>query len=47
MILTHMIDNNEMSKLTQGQGYKAKGQGQICDYVKLMLRLNDEPIIGY
>ena len=30
MILTHMIDNNKMLKLTSGQGYKVKGQGQYA-----------------
>ena len=24
-------------KLTQGQGHKVKGQGHICNYVKLLL----------
>ena len=34
MKLTRMIDINEMLKLTQGQGHKVKGQGQICNYTK-------------
>ena len=34
MIFIHTIDINEMLKLTQGQGYKNKGQGQICSFVK-------------
>ena len=34
MILTYKIDNNETKKLTQGQGHKVKGQGQICNYTK-------------
>ena len=34
MVLWHMIDTIELLKLTQGQGHKVKGQGQICCYVK-------------
>ena len=34
MTFTHMIDINEMLKLTKGQGHKVKGQGHICDFVK-------------
>ena len=34
MMLTHMINIDETVKLTQGQGHKVKGQGQICIYVK-------------
>jgi len=34
MILAHMIDINEMLKLTLGQGHKVKVQGQICDFLK-------------
>ena len=33
MILTHMIDIDKMLKLTQAQGRKVKGQGQICNFV--------------
>ena len=33
MILAHMVDINEMLKLTLGQGHKVKGQGQICSFV--------------
>ena len=29
-----MIDINKILKLTQGQGHKVKGQGQICKFVK-------------
>ena len=36
MILSYMIGIIEMLKLTQGQGHKVKGQGQICNYVKLL-----------
>ena len=32
-----MIDIIELLKLTQGQGHKVKGQGHICNYVKLLL----------
>ena len=39
IILTHMIDIDETLKLTQGQGHKVKGQGQICDVVKHLFRL--------
>ena len=39
MILTHMIDTNENIKLTQGQGHRVKGQGQIKSYVKTLVRL--------
>ena len=34
MILTYIIDIDEMLKLTQGQGHKVKGQGHIGIYVK-------------
>ena len=44
MILANMIDTNEMLKLTLGQGHKVKGQGQICNYVKTLFRL--EIMIG-
>ena len=37
MILTHNIDIFEPLKLKQGQGYKVKGQSQICNYVKNIL----------
>ena len=39
MILTDMIDINEMSKLPLGQGQKVKGQGQIqiSNYVKTLV----------
>ena len=36
MILAHMIDINEILKLTVGQGHKVKGQGQICSLVKTL-----------
>ena len=39
MIFTHMIDIDETFKLTQGQGHRVKGQGQINSYVKKMIRL--------
>ena len=34
LLLEQMIDINEMLKLSQGQGHKGKGQGQICNFVK-------------
>jgi len=35
-------------KLTQGQGHKVKGQGQICNYTKdFVLALNHEQGIGF
>ena len=37
MILGHMVYIDETLKLTQGQGHKVKGQGHICNYVKLLL----------
>ena len=33
-MLMHMISIDKMLKLTQGQGHKVKGQGQICNFVK-------------
>ena len=39
MILTHMIDIDETLKWTQGQGHKVKGQGQICNNVKKLVKL--------
>ena len=37
MIQTYKIDIHEIKKLTQGQGHKVKGQGQICDFVKKLV----------
>ena len=37
MILTHMMDVNKMLMLTEGQGHKVKGQGQICDFAKKLV----------
>ena len=34
MILTYIIDIDEMLKLTKGQGHKVKGQGQMYNYIK-------------
>ena len=34
MILTHMINIDEMFQMNKGQGHKVKGQGQICNNVK-------------
>ena len=39
MIFTYTIDINETKKLTQGQGHKVKGQGQICNYTKILFCL--------
>ena len=47
MILTHMIDINKMLKLTQGQGHKVEGQGEICKFVRnIVLTAVHEPMIG-
>ena len=46
MILTQMIDINKMLKLTKGQGYKIKGQGQIRKFgKKIVLTIYPEPMI--
>ena len=37
MILTYVMDVDQTVTLTQGQGHKVKGQGHICNYVKLLL----------
>lgn len=34
MILTHIVDNNTMLKLTQDQGHKVKGQGKKSNFVE-------------
>ena len=39
MISTYTIDINETKKLTQGQGHKVKGQGQICNYENNVFRV--------
>ena len=39
MIPTQMIYINKMLKLTQGQGHKIKGQGQICKFVENLFQL--------
>ena len=42
-----MIDIIEFLKLTQGQGHKVKGQGQIFnDVKKVVSTLNDDRMIG-
>ena len=48
MILTYKIDICEMKKLTQGQGHKVKGQGQICNFTKnIVSAINHERVIGF
>ena len=48
MILTHMIDINKTEKLNQGQGHKVKGQGQICNFVKIrVLVIYHQPMIAH
>ena len=37
MILGHMVNIYETLKLTRGHGQTVKGQGHICNYVKLLL----------
>ena len=34
-----MTSSDKMLMLTQGQGHKVKGQGQICDFVKKLFWL--------
>ena len=48
MILTYIIDIDETSKSTQGQGHKVKGQVQTCSIEeKLVLSINHEGMIGF
>ena len=48
MILTHMIGIDETLKWTQGQGHKVKGQGQICNFVKIrVLATYHQPMIAH
>ena len=43
-----MISIDKMLMLTQGQGHKVKGQGQICSFVKILVSpINHEQMIGY
>ena len=43
MILTYIIDNAEMFRLTEGQGQKVKGQGHIYVLCKIIvLAINRE-----
>ena len=43
-----MIDIYETKKLTEGQGHKVKGQGQICNFTKkIVLAINRERVIGF
>ena len=37
MIIAHIIDVNEMLKLTKSQGHKVKDQGQIRKFVKKLV----------
>ena len=39
MVFRYMIDINETKKLTEGQGHKVKGQGQICNFTKKLFLL--------
>ena len=47
MTLTDKVDIYETKKLTQCQGHKIKGQGQICIYTKKVLTVNHERVIGF
>ena len=49
MMLIHMVSTDKMLMLTQGQGHKAKGQGQICNFVneKRVLAIYYEPMIAH
>ena len=40
-----MVNIDETLKLTQGQGHKVKGQGQICNNVKITCKI-DKKING-
>jgi len=47
MILTYVIDTDEMLRLTEGQGHKVKGQGYIYVLCKIIvLAINREWIDG-
>ena len=47
MILTYVIDIDEMLRLTEGQGHKIKGQGHIYVLRKIIvLALNHQRIDG-
>ena len=46
MILTHINDIDETLKLTQGQGHKVKGQGNICIYAFFVSPINHELMNG-
>ena len=39
MILTQSVNIDRMFELTEGQGQKVKGQGQICAHVKKLEKL--------
>ena len=48
MMLMHMISIDKMLMLTQGQGHKVKGQGQICNFVKRRVwPISHEPMIAH
>ena len=46
MILGHMVNIDEMLKLTQGQGHKVKGQGHRHPCEKMVLTTTHESIDG-
>ena len=46
MILTYIIDIDELLELTQGQGHKVKGQGHIGIYVKIIWAITHEHTDG-
>ena len=48
ILFTDMIDNYRMIMLTQVQGHKVKGQGQICNFVKKdIFTVFHEQMIGH
>ena len=49
MLLTHITNIAKLFELTQGQGHKVKGEGQICTDIKkrekLIKKLTDKQIL--
>ena len=39
IILTYIMNIDKMTKFTEGQDHKVKGQGQICNYAKKLVKV--------
>ena len=47
MMFKYKIDIHEIKKLTKGEGYKVKDQGQLCIFENLFSTIYHEVMIQY